>query len=273
MKTTKQKSILFAGLVGLAPMIQVHAAPATEETVVIYTDNFNRAGTFNGSSPVVGEGAPSWATGATWNASSNITTDGSKLNIYSESGANYANAFLPVTLSADSGIYTLTVTVAFTGGSNWLLAGFSNGTTNISGTTYSGALGWASYNNAGNVSGYTSGASSFGSIAKANSSGSTPLTLSISLNTDTSVTTNNVTITLLSGDKINDSIITTLTASQISSIKGIELGSYQGAVGTFEDLSFTVTNTVPIPEAATTGLLIAPLALFTACLSVHRRRK
>jgi hypothetical protein len=268
MKHKYTRSSIIAGMVAILPLGQSLAAQTPEATVTIYTDDFNRTGTLAGSTPVVGTDAPSWATGVTYTASTDLTLANNRVEVAANAGSS--NAYLPVSLAPDSGIYTFTLTfrAAWHSANNWVAFGFATGTSGINDAFFSNSSGWASYSRGNDnwpsgagVTGYLSGTTSFGSISGVNRAGATALTVSIIL--DTYKTTDNLTIKTLNADTTQEgavavrSIVGTLSEAQINSIKAIKFGSYSGQPGSFDDLSLTVTTITQVPEAGTTAAIIA----------------
>ncbi|MDR1283354.1 MAG: hypothetical protein LBK99_21425 [Opitutaceae bacterium] len=252
------------------------AAQATESTVTIYTDNFNRTGDLAGSSPVVGENAPSWAIGATYTASSDLALANDRVEVAINKGSS--NAYLPVSLAPDSGIYTLTLTLAAIRDesiANWVAFGFAIGTTRIDEGFFSDSRGWASYSRGATFTGYGNTNSQFGSVAQVNGTtiGTTPLTVSIIL--DTYKTTDNLTFKILNGgtaekETLVSNIVGTLDETYINSLKAIKFGAYNGQQGQFDDLLFTVTTITQVPEPGTTAALIA-FAVSGMAILIRRR--
>ena len=93
--------------------------PVTEP---IYQDNFTRQGTLSNSTP-----SPTDATGATWYAWPQLTTDGSEISVSTANPGQppFNNAFLPFTPQAGH-IYTLSAAIrGLTGNQNWLAMGYA----------------------------------------------------------------------------------------------------------------------------------------------------
>lgn len=259
-------------------------AGTTSAATLIYSDDFNRSGALNGSSPTIGSEAPSWAAGTTWISSSSLTTNGSAVSAPegTNTSAYSINAYLPADISVNSGIYTLTITYAATwwGSNNWLAVGFATSTAGTDGSAFfTNAIGMVTYNRGGNATWgnpsnlviYGSGATSIGSLLGVNQFGATPLTLTITL--DTYATTDNYTVTTQNagtggGNPAVRSITGTLSEAQINSINAIKIGSYQGQPGTFDNLVFTV-----VPEPSTLAMTALGLcALFWNGVRQKRRR-
>ncbi|RRJ96567.1 hypothetical protein Ga0100231_022385 [Opitutaceae bacterium TAV4] len=259
--------VLIAGLPGLAVTLPLHAAPTVEKTITIYTDDFDRTGTFAGSSPTIGAEAPTWAQGATWNASASLTFNtagGGYIETPSATTANVRTAFLPVTMTENSGIYTFTITTSIQSGGNWALAAFSRRSPS-SPTLDSDVLGdnvvSALYTPAGILTAY----SGFGTLPGVTSSGAIPLTLSISI--DTYKTTDNLTVKALNPVSAT-SIVGTLTKTQYEAIRSLRIGN-NNTEARFYDMSLTLTTVTAIPEPATWSVIIGMAALF-ACLATRR---
>ncbi|MDR1283934.1 MAG: hypothetical protein LBK99_24420 [Opitutaceae bacterium] len=273
MNTHTIKSILPAGVLALAVLAPLYGSSIT---TTIYSDDFNRSGNLGGSSPVIGPEAPSWATNASWISSSNLTIDGSKVAVPEKPGDGgttaSSNAYLPANITVNSGIYELTITyAAIWGGANsWVAFGFATSSAGTDAAFFNNAIGMTAYSRGNDnwttpasITTYANQASnSIGSISGVNRAGSTPLTVKITL--DTYATTNNLTVTTLNastaeGNPAVRSLVGTLTSDQINSIQTIKIGAYQGQAGSFDNLSFTVTVTTPVPEPAVSVIVTGAL--------------
>ena len=92
-------------------------------TKPIYQDNFGRKGVLNGTTP-----SPTDATGGSWYAWPQLTTDGSEifLNTANPGQPPFNNAFLPFTPQAGH-IYTLSASIlGLTGNQNWMAFGYTS---------------------------------------------------------------------------------------------------------------------------------------------------
>jgi hypothetical protein len=119
-----KETVMFRASLGSAVLLSAftifYASPAS--ATVVYEDSFSRTGPLNAATPDTTTG------GATWTASTNWTTDGSRANL----NATASHAWLPFTPHSGY-VYTLSMTVDCTGDANvpsnpddWIALGFSN---------------------------------------------------------------------------------------------------------------------------------------------------
>lgn len=282
MKHPYIKSFRIVGIAGIAailpvsPFLVAQPAGATESTVTIYSDNFNRTGDLAGSSPVVGTDAPSWASNATYTASADLTLANNQVEVANSRGNS--NAYLPVTLTPGSGIYTLTLTLALLQDSpsaEWLGFGFANGITGTDIGYSEDIMGRVSYSRGGTfTASIIKNTNLLPTVAKVSGgTGAIPLTVSIIL--DTYKTENNMTFRIDNGGTTETiasvgTIVGSLSEGQIRAIQAIKFGSTTNQGGQFDDLSFTVTTITQVPEPGTTAAILA-FAIFGLAIVVRRR--
>jgi hypothetical protein len=262
-KATSNNVGLFTGLLSAIvlamPPSFLHAVELVEKTITIYSDSFEGTGTFAGSSPVISSEAPTWAQGATWKASTSLTynTDGG----YIEALSGTRTAFLPVKITENSGIYTFTLTYSLQGSSQWVLAAFSN-RSHATNATDSDILGENVISGLYGPGGVITAYNGFGTIANGDAgtgstSGTTPLTLSIAI--DTYKATDNLTLTVISPG--SGSLTATLTKDSYEKIQTLRIGN-NSTEGRFYDMALTLTTLTAAPAVPEPETFAALLGVF-----------
>jgi hypothetical protein len=266
MKTKKSYSLkhvgLLAGLFSSAVLLatSVHAAQTVEKTITIYSDDFNGTGSLAGSSPTISAEAPSWAQGATWNASTSMTfdTDGGYVETPGETSNNQRIALLPVAMTEDSGIYTFTFTYSLyvSGGNAYgTFSTMAPNTSSVDAGTNANNIISVNYNRLNGVSVLfptTTGYNSQNTVVDGGIN--VPLTVSIEINTYDNtfkVGTNGTSWTNVTG---------TITKAQYESIQSLKLGNYNTGCH-FYDMSLTLTTLTAVPEPETFAALLGNFIL------------
>jgi len=233
------------------------STPATAQTI-IYADDFSgsAATNLNGLAPDVRSGTDGGSSSATWTAD----TIGFKANgsVTGQTG-NTRYAYLPFT--PDTGkVYTLTVDLdpVDTTSGNWLAAGFTSSPTTSS-SSFSANAPWVIYRQNGSGNAFESSTTSFDSGAAFGTAGSVsdPITLTLTLNTTTTLWTATYSAFDLTTATSLGSGSTTYASNP--SITGVFLGSLATS-GTVDNFQLSVTA-VPEPSAfALLGIVLLAIS-------------